>query len=109
MQLGDDLDFIGLCGSSNLLLFLSADERRAFLKWFWGLVYTVPVIHRCLERLKLFSTSLSINILESVSTRGIELSSFPSVSLLVAQYPLQMNAITQPRVRYIHMAMPHAS
>jgi len=28
----DDLDFIGLCGSSNLLLFLFADERRAFLK-----------------------------------------------------------------------------
>jgi len=32
VSLGDDLDFIGLCGSSNLLFFLFADERRAFLK-----------------------------------------------------------------------------
>ena len=32
VSLGDDLDFIGLCGSSNLLFFLYADERRAFLK-----------------------------------------------------------------------------
>ena len=36
MQLGHDLDFtvnfLGLCDPSNLLCFLSAEERRAFLK-----------------------------------------------------------------------------
>ena len=29
--------------------------------------------------------------------------------LLAAQYSLQTNPVTQPRVRYIHTAMPHAS
>ena len=29
--------------------------------------------------------------------------------LLAVQYPLQMNTITQPQVRYIHTSMPHAS
>jgi len=36
VQLGHDLDFtvnlLGLCDDSNLLFFLSAEERRAFLK-----------------------------------------------------------------------------
>jgi len=27
-----------MCDTSNLLFFLFAEERRAFLKWLWGLV-----------------------------------------------------------------------
>jgi len=53
LPLGDDLHFIGLCGFSNLLFFLYADERRAFLKWLWGLVIfciIVGYIEYCYRR-----------------------------------------------------------
>jgi len=34
---------LGLCNHSNLLFVLSAEERRAFLKLLWGLVYFAAV------------------------------------------------------------------
>jgi len=39
MQLGRPWPtFLEMCDTSNLLFFLFAEERRAFLKWLWGLV-----------------------------------------------------------------------
>ena len=34
-----------MCDTSNLLFFLSAEERRAFLKWLWGLVIIIIIIN----------------------------------------------------------------
>ena len=46
MQLGRPWPrFLEMCDTSNLLFFLFAEERRAFLKWLWGLVFHVRTVN----------------------------------------------------------------